>query len=90
MSPKPRTNDAMRGLIREARSKLPLNLSPLEVCGDECRGCSIKLIEYIAMELETWEQRLDDGFIPTFGDLDRLGRSCSRIHRVLTNNGLIE
>lgn len=90
MQPKPRTTEAMRSLIREARSALPLDVSPEEVCLDECRGCSIKLIEYIAMEIDTWEYRLDEGAVPTFGDLDRLARSCTRIHRALQKNGLVQ
>jgi hypothetical protein len=49
----------MRSIIRQARSALPLDLSPDEVCADECRGCSIKLVEYIAMEIDNWEYRLD-------------------------------
>ena len=89
MLPKPRTTEAMRSLIREARSALPLDVSPEEVCLDECRGCSIKLVEYIAMEIDAWEYRLDEGAIPTFGDLDKLARSCRKIHRALQKNGLV-
>ena len=90
MSPKPRTTEAMRSLIGEARTALPLDLSPEQVCADECRGCSIKLIEYLAMELDTWEYRLDAGAVPNFRDLDRLARSCSKIHRALHKNGLVQ
>ena len=60
------------------------------LCLDECRGCSVKLVEYIAMEIDTWEYRLDEGAIPTFGDLDRLARSCRKIHRALQRNGLVQ
>ena len=90
MPPKPRTTDAMRSLIREARAVLPLDLSPEEVCLDECRGCSIKLVEYIGMEIDHWEYRLQEGAIPTFGDLDKLARSCRKIHRALQRNGLVQ
>ena len=83
MPPKPRTTEVMRSIIRQARSALPLDLSPDEVCADECRGCSIKLVEYIAMEIDNWEYRLDEGAVPTFRDLDKLGRSCTKIHRAL-------
>jgi hypothetical protein len=68
---------------------LPLDLSPPEVCTDECRGCSIKLLEYIAMELESWECRLDDGDIPNFGDLKKLARSSNKIYLALLKNGLV-
>ena len=66
-----------------------MDLSPETVCADECRGCSIKLIEYIAMELENWEYRLDDGVVPDFGDLKKLARSSSKIYRALVKNGLV-
>ena len=89
MTRKPNTTDAMHNLIHEVRTTLPLDLSPVEVCSDECRSCSIKLIEYIAMELENWESRLDDGDIPDFGDLNRLARSSKKIHRALLKNGLV-
>ena len=89
MSSKPRTTEAMRNLIVEVRTALPLDVSPDEICTDECRGCSIKLIEYIAMEMDNWEYRLDGGVIPTFGDLDKLARSCKRIYQALLKNGLV-
>lgn len=90
MPRKPNTSDAMRYLIQEVRTALPLDLSPPEVCTDECRGCSIKLLEYIAMELESWECRLDDGDIPNFGDLKKLARSSNKIYLALQKNGLVD
>ena len=89
MPVKPRTTEAMRDLIRQVRVALPFDLQPIEVCRDECRGCSIKLLEYLAMELDNWEYRLDQGTVPNFGDLDRLARSSRKIYRALCNNGLI-
>ena len=89
MPNKPTTTEAMRGLIQEVKIALPLDLSPVEVCSDECKGCSIKLIEYIAMELENWEYRLDDGDIPNFRDLNRLARSSKKIYSALLKNGLV-
>ena len=89
MPSKPNTTEAMRNLIQDVKTALPLDLLPLDVCADECRGCSIKLIEYITMELENWEYRLDDGDIPDFGDLNRLARSSKKIYGVLVKNGLV-
>ena len=89
MSNKPSTTEAMRNLIHEVKTTLPLDLSPVEVCSDECKSCSIKLIEYIAMELENWEERLDDGDIPNFRDLNRLAKSSKKIYRALVKNGLV-
>ena len=90
MSRKPDTTEAMRHLIHEVRTNLPLDLSPVEVCFDECKSCSIKLIEYIAMELESWEDRLDDGDVPNFRDLNRLAKSSKKIYRALLKNGLVQ
>jgi hypothetical protein len=89
MSRKPNTTEAMRNLIREVKTTLPLDLSPVDVCSDECRGCSIKLIEYIAMELENWEGRLQEGDIPDFRDLNRLAKSSKKIYSALLKNGLV-
>lgn len=80
----------MRNLISEVRTALPLDISPLDICADDCRGCSIKLIEYITMELETWEYRLDEGEVPNFGDLNKLARSSKKIYGVLKKNGLVD
>ena len=87
---KPSAGQAMQQLIDEVRLTFPFDLPRAQVCGDECRGCSIKLIEYIEMEMDNWEYRLDDGVIPTFGDLDKLARSCTKIYRALLNNGLVK
>lgn len=89
MNRKPDTIEAMRNLIDEVRTALPLDVSPLDVCADECRGCSIKLIEFISMELENWEYRLEQGDTPNFGDLNKLARSSKKIYGVLQKNGLI-
>ena len=90
MSPKPRTTEVMRDFLRRARGCLPLGLAADEICGDDCRGCSVKLIEYLASEIDNWEYRLDQGDVPNFVDLDRFARSATRIRRVLERNGLLE
>ena len=50
-----RATEVMRSLISGVKAALSLDLSSAEVCFDECRNCSIKLIEYIAMQLDGWE-----------------------------------
>lgn len=86
---KPDTRTAMRELIRQVRDALPLEAAA-DACADECQGCSVKLIEYISSELGTWEQRLDDGYTPHFGDLSQLARSARNIHAALRKNGLVK
>lgn len=90
MSRKPNTTDAMRQLIQEVKTALPLDLTPIDVCSDECKNCSIKLVEYIATELENWEYKLDAGDTPDFKDLSRLAKSSQKIYRALVKNGLVK
>ena len=89
-STKPDTRQAMRGLIRDIRSAIPFGLAADDVCADECRSCSLKLLEYLESELDSWQYRLDNDEIPNFGDLSRLARSGRKIFAALHKNGLIE
>lgn len=50
----------------------------------------MKLLEFLDMEVYDWEQRLDMGEIPNFGDLHRLANMAQKIYRVLDKNGLIQ
>jgi hypothetical protein len=86
---KPDTATAMRDLIRQARESIPFDAPETETCADECRGCSVKLLEYLQAELETWEYRLECGETPDFKDLSQLARSCRKIHQTLKKNGVI-
>lgn len=50
----------------------------------------MKLLEFLDMEVYGWEQRLQAGDKPNFGDLHRLANMGKKIYRVLDNNGLIK
>ena len=81
----------MREIIQQIRDTFPFELGEEELCTDTCSyGCPLKLLEYIDMEITAWEERLDDGEVPNFGDLQKLARSGKKIHRVLKKNGLVE
>lgn len=86
---KPDTATAMHRLIGQVRAAIPFDLPEDELCADGCTGCSRKLLDYLASELEGWEQRLAGGETPNFGDLDRLAKSSRKIYQTLRNNGLI-
>lgn len=86
---KPDTRTAMETLIRQIRLTLPFADRQARLCGDDCQLCSLKLLDYLEMELESWEQRLARGDRPDFGDLNRLARSARRIQRALQRNGLL-
>ena len=87
---KPDTRTAMRLLIRQIRDAIPFDLPEAAVCTDSCNGCAMKLLEFMASELEGWERRLDEGERPDFRDLSRLAGTARKIHRVLEQNGLVD
>lgn len=80
----------MRQLIGQVRTLIPFGLPQEELCSDACQGCSSKLLLYLETELDEWEARLEDGFVPDFADLSRLAGQCRKIARVLQQNGLLD
>ena len=86
---KPRTQTVMYDLIQQIRNTFPFNLSEEELCTSCSHGCPKKLLEYIDMECEDWQLRLDNGEIPDFGDLQQLGKTSSKLHNILKKNNLI-
>ncbi|MES9869944.1 MAG: hypothetical protein ABW090_12690 [Sedimenticola sp.] len=87
---KPDTSTAMRDLIARIRASIPFDAPETAICMDECKGCSMKMLEYLASELDSWDYRLAQGETPNFGDLNQLAKSARKIHAVLRNNGLVE
>ncbi|WP_207062147.1 hypothetical protein [Motiliproteus sp. SC1-56] len=87
MKPDPRT--AMALLLEEVRNTFPFDIPPARLCDGPCSGCPKKLLEYLDTQLEEWEDRLKHGEAPRLGDLDRLGRTARKVHRVLEKNGLL-
>ena len=85
---KPSTTEAMRDLIAQVRAAIPFDMPEAQVCADECRSCSMKLLEFMAAELDDWEARLDAGEKPGLADLSRLARTARKVHRALEKNGL--
>jgi len=86
---KPDTPTAMRLLISQVRHNIPFDLPEAYVCSDNCNGCSLKLLEFLDMELLDWERRLDEGEQPNFGDINRMVKMARSIYRVLQRNGLV-
>jgi hypothetical protein len=88
---KPDTRTAMQNLIDEVRQIIPFDTAETVMCADDtsCHGCSMKLLEYLSMELENWQQRMDDGEIPNFADLAKLGRSSKAVYKTLQKNKLV-
>jgi hypothetical protein len=87
---KPSTTEAMYLLIQQIRETIPFDTQLRGVCSEDCRGCSMKLLEYLDSELESWEYRLQQHEIPDFRDLSKLERSGRKIYKALQKNGLIK
>lgn len=86
---KPDTRTAMTHLIREARDRMPLNQAVEEICGDDCNGCSVKLLEFVSAELDGWEGKLNDGAVPNLGEINKLAKTCTKIYAILKKNGVV-
>lgn len=79
----------MTNLIQEVRDAIPLDHHAGDICGDDCKGCSVKLIEFVSSELENWEHKINDGVTPNLGELDKLAKTCRKIHTILKKNGVV-
>ena len=86
---KPDTSTAMKNLIDEVRTAMPFGASDEQLCSDSCQGCSKKLLEFLESELNDWDQKLDEGIQPNFGDINRMGKTCKKVYIILKKNGLV-
>jgi len=87
---KPNTVLAMHNLIKQIKSSILFDLDKTDACPDSCRGCSVKLVDFLEVEIEDWEFRLVCNETPNFKDLDKLAKTAKKVRRVLINNGLID
>lgn len=85
---KPDTRTAMELLIEQIRTAMPLDAPRASLCRGACDGCSAKLLDYLASELDDWSHRLAQGERPELGDLSRLARTARKIRSVLVRNGV--
>jgi len=79
----------MRTLIANVRAAIPFDAPEGQVCTGSCDGCSLKLLNFLADELDGWEQRLAAGERPGLLELSRLSKTCRRVYQVLERNGVI-
>ncbi len=80
----------MFNIIQQVRATFPLTMTEQELCTKTCSyGCPKKLLEYIDMEITDWEQRLENGEIPNFGDIQKLSKTSENIYRVLKKNNIV-
>lgn len=78
----------MRQLITRIREGFPFDVPAAQICDGECRGCSIKLLDYLAGELDDCEQRIAAGERFGLAELSRLLRSARKIANALRRSGL--
>lgn len=87
---KPDVKTAMEDLIKEARDKIPFNLSFDGNCEGRCDECPEKLLEFLDINLSDWESRLKRGETPKLGDIHTLVRSCKEIYALLQKKGFVK
>lgn len=85
---KPNAKVAMENLIREAREKIPFDLSFDGHCEGRCDECPEKLLEFLDIDLSGWESRLKRGDTPDLGDVHTLARDCQEIYTIVRKKGL--
>ncbi len=80
----------MLDIIQQIKTTFPFAMSEQELCAETCSyGCPKKLLEYMHTEIIEWEQRLENGEIPNFRDIQNLSKTSRNIHRVLKKNNLV-
>ena len=86
---KPNTSIAMQTLIDDIKNALPFEKSEHEICAGKCIGCAKKMLEYMGGELDHFQCQLDQGEIPTLGELSDLARIAKKVHRNMVRNNLV-
>ncbi len=80
----------MGELIAQIKTTIPFDLPESYICSGRCNGCSLKLLDFLELQLEEWEDRLLTGEQPNFGDLKKLARIARQVHRVMDRNDLLD
>ena len=80
----------MQQLIQQVRQALPFELPEAYACSGICKGCSLKLLDYLDIELLIWEERLKKEEIPSLDDIQRIAKTSRKIYRVLDKNNVLD
>ena len=86
---KPDTSTAMQLLITQIKMALPFEKPEHEICAGKCIGCAKKMLEYMGSELDHYQCQLDNGEIPTLGELNDLARIAKKVDRNMVKNNLV-
>jgi hypothetical protein len=87
---KPDRKKAMQQLIETARKKIPFDSVEANICTGQCNKCSVKVLEYLDNELENWQYRLHSGEIPSFGDINQMSKTSTKVYRILAKNNFVD
>lgn len=87
---KPDATTAMQQLIGQIRTSFPFDRPEAQICNGPCDGCSMKLLNYLESELDSWENRIAAGERPGLAELSRLIRTSRKIGRVLEKAELMQ
>jgi len=87
---KPNTKDAMEHLLDQIAQHFPLNKLDVSICQKICVGCPKKLLQYMEQEYDFWREVLAKSETPTLGDIHKLAKSSIKIHKALSNNGILK
>jgi len=88
---KPNTSIVMQDIIQQIRANFPFAMTEQELCATTCScGCPLKLLEYMDMEITEWEQRLNNGVVPSLQDIQKLSKSGYKIYMALKQNNLVD
>ncbi len=87
---KPAPEIAMQNLIDQLKTVIPFDLSEAQLCAGGCKGCSKKLLAFLEMEIDGWESRLENGDIPSFGEINALAKTGKKIYAALNKSGLLK
>jgi hypothetical protein len=89
---KPTTRAAMQQLIEQIKAAMPVESNEDDLCRDSenCNICALKLLEFMNMELDDWEQRLAGGETPNFGDLKKLANTAQKVRNALKKGGFVD
>lgn len=86
---KPNTSTAMQLLIEQIKTALPFDKPEHEICAGKCIGCAKKMLEYMGSELDHYQCQLDNGELPSLGDINDLARIAKKVHRNMVKNNLV-
>ena len=83
---KPNTTQAMQTLIADIKQGLPFDAPEAQLCSGLCVGCPKKVMAYMEDEVLACEQALNNGQVPSLGEVQQLAKTAKKVHKVMVKN----